>query len=273
MSYTPQPPQPPQPPFAPSGYGTPAPYAPVPPAGAPPRRASRWPALIVLLAGLVAGGALVYAGGTAVQGTVEAFARAPVGCTTSLEFDRAGTFQVYVETSGRIDSPGGDCPVVGTYSVQGDRASVEFLIVDESGVALDVQEAGGTEYAVGDYAGEKVATVEVPSAGSYRITVSGDEGAAVAIGGGLGSGGVLLVVGGVVVGLAGVVLAIVMFLRARRRDRGPGMPTTVAPSYPVAAPPPGAWAPQSAPPAPGYGQMVPPPGAPPPPPGWGAPPH
>ena len=45
--------------------------------------------------------------------TSAAFARAPVGCETTLDFDRSGEFVLYIETTGQVDGIGGDCDVTG----------------------------------------------------------------------------------------------------------------------------------------------------------------
>ena len=65
--------------------------------------------LVLLLVGLASGAVLLVLAGTAEGRTVRAFARAPIGCTTTLQFDRAGVFTFYVETAGRTSALGGDC--------------------------------------------------------------------------------------------------------------------------------------------------------------------
>src|SRR5690606_32562417 len=40
---------------------------------------------------------------------VDSFARAPVGCTTTLEFSQTGTFFVYEETGGAVEIPSTKC--------------------------------------------------------------------------------------------------------------------------------------------------------------------
>src|SRR5262245_29445528 len=56
--------------------------------------------IVVLIGGLAGGGALIAASGSSYQEGVENLARAPIGCTTSLDFQTTGTFTIYIETKG-----------------------------------------------------------------------------------------------------------------------------------------------------------------------------
>ena len=58
---------------------------------------------ILLFAGLIGGGVLFVLSLQRHDKAIEKFARAGVGCTTSLEFSKSGTFYVYEETEGEFD--------------------------------------------------------------------------------------------------------------------------------------------------------------------------
>jgi len=58
---------------------------------------------ILLFAGLIGGGVLFVLSTQRHDKAIEKFARAGVGCTTSLEFSKSGTFYVYAETAGAFD--------------------------------------------------------------------------------------------------------------------------------------------------------------------------
>ena len=58
---------------------------------------------ILLFAGLIGGGVLFVLSTQRHDKAIEKFARAGVGCTTSLEFSKSGTFYVYAETAGDFD--------------------------------------------------------------------------------------------------------------------------------------------------------------------------
>src|SRR5215213_1892332 len=69
--------------------------------------------IVVLIGGLGGGLAALLMSGSAADDAVESLARAPVGCTTRLDFDKSGTFTVYVETKGTVSVSRGDCPANG----------------------------------------------------------------------------------------------------------------------------------------------------------------
>ena len=103
MSYQPQMP-------VMSSYQPPPP----PPVAAPPAKGKRRTGLlvtglVVLLAGLIGGGAVVAKGKSNYEDAVHSLARAPVGCTTTLVFDKADKFIVYIETKGKLTELSGDC--------------------------------------------------------------------------------------------------------------------------------------------------------------------
>ena len=215
------PPPPPPPRFGPT---PPPPWATT---GQPPPAAPKKPGngkvfiivgAIALIAGLAAGLALVLVRDEVEKKTVEDFARAPVGCTTSLEFDETGEFVVYIETKGSTPDLGGDCDTTGgDYErTDDDLPRVALSLLDEDGNELELESADGPDYDTGEFKGVATSTVQIDDAGTYRLTVTSDEADfAIAVGGdasqdaddvksmGVGLIGLGLVVGGtlLVVGL------------------------------------------------------------------------
>ena len=140
----------------------------------------------MLIAGLAAGLALVLVRDQVEKKTVEDFARAPVGCTTSLEFDDTGEFVVYIETKGSTPDLGGDCDTTGgDYErTDDDLPRVALSLLDEDGNELELESADGPEYDTGEFKGVATSTVQIDDAGTYRLTVtSDDDDFAIAIGG------------------------------------------------------------------------------------------
>jgi hypothetical protein len=220
------PPPPPPPPRSPA----PPPWAPTY-ASQPPARPPKQPTgkgfiiagAIVLIAGLAAGLALVLVRDQVEKETVKDFARAPVGCTTSLEFDDTGEFVVYIETKGSTPDLGGDCDATGgEYErTDDDLPRVSLTLVDADGNELDLDSADGPSYDTGDYAGVATSTVQIDDAGTYRLTVTSDDADfAIAVGGDAAEdadGVAAMGVGLIAIGLAvGVPLLVVGLVRRRR---------------------------------------------------------
>ena len=92
---------------------------PPPPVVAPPTKGKRRKGLIalgliLLLGGVLGGGAMVAKSMSNYEESVKSLARAPVGCTTTLVFDKPATFTVYIETKGKLGQLGGDCESAGS---------------------------------------------------------------------------------------------------------------------------------------------------------------
>ncbi len=172
---------------------------------------------------------------------IDDLARAPVGCTTMLDFDDAGTFTVYVETAGAIGELAGDCDYEpGPYRYEGDALpEVDLTLVGGDGeeIAFGGVGRGDADYDSDGSVATAMAVVEIDLPGRYELSVESDErGFTVAVGrrptemsqvvtaAGLAVGAVLAVVGLVLLGLG---------LR-RRRDVSPAAPT---------GPPASAWPP------------------------------
>lgn len=295
MSYDPNANAPYAPPYAPPATtpGIPvqqpsAPFAtPAPAAGR--KKGLLIAGIAVLVIGVVGGIVAFLAAGSAADEGVENLARAPVGCTTRLDFDDTGTFTLYVETQGSVGDLGGDCP---NDDADYDRDSddlpeVELTLVDNDDNEIDLEDDDGKSYDAGGAVGQSIKSVEIEDPGRYELTVtSDDDDFAIAIGKNPEEGAdSLKTISYVLLGL-GIVLGgilIVLGLRGGKSTSGGGTPTPVT-SYPEqrpptaypptstytpSGPPPGgAYAPPAAPAVP----QPPPPTQPLPGPQWPAPP-
>lgn len=226
------------------------PPAPLPfPAPAPmvsSRRGRRVGAgVLVGLVGLAVGLATALLGSVARTSTVEGFARAPVGCTTTLQFDRVGVFTVYLETKGRLDEVTGDCSLSGgSYEHSDGKVSVGVTLTGRSGEAVPVQEIGLTRsYDTGAFRGRSLGIVNIADTGEYQLSVQGDSSdVVVAVGGSPDKESRLLTVLGVVVALLGTAGGALLALSGRRRPPpGPSPRPTLTTMVPPA--PPSAWGP------------------------------
>jgi hypothetical protein len=183
----------------------------------------------VLLVGLVGGIAMLLLSGARREAAVEGLARAPLGCTTTLDFSKAGRFVVFVETSGTIGAVRGDCPNANrSYDHQGQVPDVEVDIVDLGGSALVLTADRSVSYDEAGFVGSSLARVEVSVAGEYQLTATSDvNDVVVTIGRNPDDAASMLTVGGFVAMAAGLLVGGVMLAVAMRRPRsgpsGPGM--------------------------------------------------
>jgi hypothetical protein len=207
-------------------------------------------------------------------------APAPVGCETTLLFDRTGTYTFYVETSGEVGEINGDCNGDDrTYEFDGDdEPRVQLTLVDDRGDEVDLDRASGPSYDRGGSSGAGVRTADIADTGAYVLRVDSEEDELmVRVGRDPSSGVVPMRVGAVALLVAGLVLGGIGLARSRgpgfepvagATDRWPpldGFPTAppTAPPYANPAVPP----PYSAPtPWPAPGEQRPPRGGPLPPP-------
>ncbi len=257
------------------------------PVGAPsaapaPKRSRRlllWLGLVVVVAGLAVGGALFAMSGSRYDDAVKKLARAPAGCTTTLDFEKTGTFIVYVETKGEVGDVAGDCAGNGTSYERdaGDLPDVSLRLVDPDDDEVDLDDREGVAYDAAGFRGESIHSVRIDTTGRYRLTVSSeDTDFAIAVGKDPEGDSATMKSLGLGVAVAGLVAGAVLMLLGRRR----GGPAPAQPTMTTAAP---GWPPQPAAPAPPFGGAAPsgPVGggfAPPRPPdggqqGWGAPPQ
>ena len=125
---------------------------------------------ILLFAGLIGGGVLFVLSLQRHDKAIENFARAGIGCTTSLEFSKSGTFYVYEETAGDFDPQETGCePQV---IPCGDSQPICF---DFDGPApVSPREDTSISYDTDDFTGTSVARFEVTESGTYELEVRGE---------------------------------------------------------------------------------------------------
>jgi hypothetical protein len=236
-----------------------------PPVVAAPVKGKRRKGLIVLglilfVGGLLGGGAIVAKGMSNYKDAVRSLARAPVGCTTTLVFDKPATFIIYAETKGKLGELGGDCEATGgEYEHSGDNLpKLSLTLEDPNGDAVDLDRGVTASYDVDGYVGTGVRTVKIEDAGTYHLNVESDESDfAVAIGKNPEKDNETLLAIGGGVALGGLVLGLLFFLLGLRRRRLVGAVADVRnPAGPLPGWPPGPYA----------GAAPPPPSGPPPPP-------
>lgn len=102
---------------------------------------------------------------------VAGFARAPVGCDTTLDFSRTGEFILYVETTGRLDTVRGDCDATGAYDRSGDVPAVQLVLRGPAGEVMDLEPSIGISYDTGEFGGSSQRRVQIDTSGDYVLTV------------------------------------------------------------------------------------------------------
>ena len=171
---------------------------------------------------------------------VAGFARAPSGCDTTLDFERTGTFTLYVETTGILGALQGDCDTVVAYDRDpADSPTVQLELRSVDGETLEVVDTDGPSYDTGTYVGVGAGVVEVSEPGDYVITVDGDGGPAfaVAVGGDPDDGVTLLRWGAASAAIVGLVAAGALFVVASRRpDPVPEHVVSPEPTWPTGPP-------------------------------------
>jgi hypothetical protein len=230
--------------------------------------------VVFVVVGVVAGLFLISKASSSVGDNVAKLARAPGGCTTSLEFDTTGEFLVFYESKGKVGDPGGDCSANGASFDRGDDhpPPQTLTLVDAKDKQIKLADASGTSYDDGGFKGTEISKARIDDAGVYLLTVApnnADEtGYAIAIGKDpTGDEGTLKAVGlGVLI--AGLVIgALLIFPGLRKRGGGqPPIVTAIPANNWGSGGPTTAWQPQPQP-APMW-----PPQPPASPPGFGAPP-
>jgi hypothetical protein len=254
--------------------------------------------VLVILAAFGAAVAMWIAGSNREGDNVAGFARAPVGCDTTLDFESTGRFLLYVETSGRFGELSGACDAPERYDRDAaDVPSVELTLRDPDGGVIDLGEAGAVDYDVDGFVGTSIGEVQIESEGDHVLTVQpvGGEAFAVAVGRPPDQGVALLRLGALAAAIGGLLLGGLLLVLGSRRPPvvpapatpwtpdGGGWPSS-PPGFPVPPPTTGATGPAgppivapvptppSPPPAPARPTSTPPtPQAPPPSP-WGPPP-
>lgn len=193
---------------------------------------------------------------------VRDLARAVVGCETTLDFARTGTFFIYLETAGTTEAVPGDCAAeTGPFELpRGDRPEVRLTLIDPGGEELAITQSDGIAYDVDPYRGVQIGEVTVEATGDHRLAAtSTDDAVVVAIGGDPDDGTDALRGAAIAVLVVGLLVAGALFVLAARRPPstpgptqgpGPGQGWGVAPpSAPTGPPlvPPGRARPSASP--------------------------
>ncbi|MFN8022938.1 MAG: hypothetical protein U0Q03_15540 [Acidimicrobiales bacterium] len=187
---------------------------------------------LVLAAGVVAGIVMFLASSSNYDDGVKNLARAPIGCTTSLDFDEAGTYTIYVETKGTIGDLRGDCPNTDTDydSTGGDLPDVDIVLTDGSGDEIDLDRDESKDYDAAGFVGQSVRSVDIEEAGSYEITATSDEDeVVVAVGHDPKGDAASLKTMGIAAIVAGLVLGGLLLVLGLRRKPATGAGTPPAP--------------------------------------------
>lgn len=170
--------------------------------------------LLLLVAGLVGGGLLYAESVRRPTQVVEGFARAPVGCTTTLEFTDTGVFYVFEDVGPAIEIAEGDCEPTADPT-----RSFAFEISGPNGPVVPRSD-NSLSYDVADYVGVSVARVEIEVAGQYELVVVGDDPSAVAAVGRDPDEDVdELRQRAIIVAIVGTVLGLLLLLLAGRRSK------------------------------------------------------
>jgi hypothetical protein len=218
---------------------------------------------VLLVVLLVAAAALWIAAGDRRADNVAAFARAPVGCDTTLDFESTGTFVLYVETSGELDDDlAGACDAQQRYDRDPDDIpQVELTLRDADGDEIELRDTGEVGYDVDGFVGSAVHEVQIATPGDRVLTVapSGGDAFAIAVGRTPDQGVAMLRWGAVAAAIGGLVLGGLFLVLGSRRPPAaitPSAPWTPdergwpasPPGFPVPPPTTGASGPGRAPP-------------------------
>lgn len=125
--------------------------------------------LFLLFAGLVGGGVLYIVSNQRPSQAVEGFARAPIGCTTTLEFSEVGTFYVFEEAGTTFEPVEGGCQPVAT---PGATFGAQFT---GDRVPDAIAQDGTISYDVDGFDGSSVQRVEITEPGEYAVAAMGSD--------------------------------------------------------------------------------------------------
>ncbi len=203
--------------------------------------------VLVLVGMVIVAGVLWFAGGQRRADNVANFARAPVGCDTTLDFDRTGEFVVFVETTGRLDVLAGACDAALDYDREADddlamQLAPGLLLTDPEGSPVDIVVTPGGDYDVDGFVGTASWIVTIDEPGDYVLTVSsiGGDPFAIAVGRSADDGVGPLRLGAVVAVIIGLVVGGALLVVGSRRTFEPEEPsaewTPSTPSWPSSPP-------------------------------------
>ena len=204
-------------------------------AGRRPGRLLTLLGVFIIVVGLAGALLLVGAASERQANAVEGFARAPVGCDTTLDFVESGEYLVFVERSGSTQAVSGDCDAPSAYDLQG-AIDVVVTLVDPDGADIELDRAiGSVDYDIDGYVGQAAFSADIAVAGDHVMRVESDSGSfAVAVGRDPGDGLPELFAAAAAAGVGGVIVGLGMILagRSRRKSATPRL----APTGPYGAP-------------------------------------
>jgi hypothetical protein len=235
---------------------------------------------LLVVGGLIAGVVLWNLGGERRASAVEGFARAPVGCDTTLDFVETGEYFVFIETAGQLDGVRGDCNIEGSYDVIGAAPGVDITVVDPAGVNVDINRSFvSVDYDERGFVGSAAFALDISETNDHVMRVESNDGDrfVVAIGRDPSDGVAVLRGGAAAAGILGLLVGLMLILLGARRSKvtvasgpwTPGAPAAALVSFtPVGQAPQGppVYGQQVGPPQYGGPQFVQPPQQPPPPP-------
>ena len=212
--------------------------------------------VIVALVGVVGAAVLWFLASSQVADAAKSLAPAPVDCDTALDFEDAGTYLIYAETSGEVGELDGDC-ANDDQSYEGADTNLDITMFDSDGPTYD---AGGRK-------GVLLYRVEIEEPGEFTLRVQGDDAEVVArVGKNPNDGAGVLRMGAIGALIAGLLLGALLILLGRRRGSEGTATSGWQPSHQPygAAPPyqPGPSGPPGPPAPPGGGWQTPPPAPP-----------
>lgn len=212
---------------------------------------------VCIVGGLVAAVLLWNSASQRQTSAIENFARAPIGCDTTLDFIEPGEYLLFVETVGNLDGVRGDCNVEGAFDgADGDDPDVEITLVDPDNNEVDLNRSfGEVTYDAAGYRGEARFSIDIEETDDHVLRAESDvdEVFVVAVGRDPSAGVAGLRIGAIAAGLIGLLVGLVLVLLGSRKSS-----TTVpaTPWTPGVASQPGTFVPGGAAPQgpPVYGQ-------------------
>jgi hypothetical protein len=198
--------------------------------------------IVVLIVGLPAAAGLWYSAGQRQADAVRNFARAPVGCDTTLNFEVAGEFLVFVETEGEIGGVTGSCGAPGAFGQSGtpqDLPPVRLVLTAPDGTDVALATRTGVDYDADGSSGQMIRAFVVESPGEHVMRVESTNDSeraifAIAIGRDPNEGMQPLRLGAIAAGAA--VLAVGLLLIAMSRRRGAPEAAVLAAPWPTSPP-------------------------------------
>lgn len=185
--------------------------------------------VVCIVAGLATAAVLWIAATDRRSNAIAAFARAPVGCDTTLDFVEPGEYVLFVESAGRLSDVRGDCDVTGEFDVGVGPPNAQIALIDPDGESVELEpvESSGLAYDDGGYVGTAAFRVDIADTSDHVIRVDSADQAtfAVAVGRDPSDGVAALRVGGLAAAAVGLGIGLAALIAGtRRRSSAPSVP-------------------------------------------------